>query len=319
MACSWGAAALLVAFILPLALASPGDNIPFFNKCWRSCIKVNCTDDGESYKPELNILQPVEHKLLLWKCTEECQYDCMWKTVDAFEKRGWQIPQFFGKWPFIRVLGIQEVGSVIGSVLNLFSHIINYRSMKKHIRKTNGLFWLWQVFAMVCVNAWFWSIVFHTRDTYFTEFMDYACAFSMVVIVFYCFGMRVLYGKPKLWGVMFSCLCASYYINHVVYLYSEKIDYGYNMVANVSAGFLGGLGWFIWCSVQLWRGRLYVWRCLAFVVLTAASMLLELSDFPPLFHFWDAHALWHVSTAPLPFLFYRFIIDDCSRLRKRME
>lgn len=75
----------------------------------------------------------------------------------------------------------------------------------------------------------------------------------------------------------------------------------------VHIGILGGLGWSIWSSVQMWRGRTYVWRCLAFVLFTALTMLLELSDFPPLFHIWDAHALWHLSTAPLPFLLYRYL------------
>lgn len=71
-------------------------------------------------------------------------------------------------------------------------------------------------------------------------------------------------------------------------------------------GTLGGAGWAIWCCVQFFRGRRYVWRCLLFISLTAASLFLELNDFPPIFQFWDAHAVWHLSTSPLPFLFYRY-------------
>lgn len=41
--------------------------------------------------------QPFSRKLLKWSCEDECRYDCMWKTVDAYEKRKWRVPQFFGK------------------------------------------------------------------------------------------------------------------------------------------------------------------------------------------------------------------------------
>lgn len=41
--------------------------------------------------------QTIFDKLLQWSCADECQYGCMWRTVDAFIDRGWPIPQFYGK------------------------------------------------------------------------------------------------------------------------------------------------------------------------------------------------------------------------------
>jgi hypothetical protein len=41
--------------------------------------------------------QPLSLKLTKWSCQDECRYDCMWKTVEAFSNRNWDIPQFHGK------------------------------------------------------------------------------------------------------------------------------------------------------------------------------------------------------------------------------
>lgn len=42
------------------------------------------------------------------------------------------------------------------------------------------------------------------------------------------------------------------------------------------------------------------------VLLLHGLALLELLDFPPLFWVLDAHAVWHLSTVPVHFLFYRY-------------
>ena len=41
--------------------------------------------------------QPVYETLLKWSCSDECKYTCMWITVDAFQRDGMDIPQFYGK------------------------------------------------------------------------------------------------------------------------------------------------------------------------------------------------------------------------------
>jgi hypothetical protein len=43
----------------------------------------------------------------------------------------------------------------------------------------------------------------------------------------------------------------------------------------------------------------------AFVGLVAFTTLFEVLDFPPLFWVFGAHALWHLSTAPLAILWYK--------------
>lgn len=54
----------------------------------------------------------------------------------------------------------------------------------------------------------------------------------------------------------------------------------------------------------------YVYKALVFVLLTTAATALELFDFPPWKLIIDAHALWHLSTAPIVAFWYEFLIED---------
>lgn len=89
------------------------------------------------------------------------------------------------------------------------------------------------------------------------------------------------------------------------------------MKVNVFTGIIGGIGWTVWSLSQLGQ-RKYVWKMLVFVILAMATTILEVYDFPPILGSFDAHSLWHLSSAPLTILFYKFIIDDCNQLRKEM-
>lgn len=77
------------------------------------------------------------------------------------------------------------------------------------------------------------------------------------------------------------------------------------------------LWWLCWC----WQNRRtlpYWWKCGLVVLLLHGLALLELLDFPPLLWILDAHAVWHLSTIPVHFLFYRCVLFSCwmSRMRK---
>jgi hypothetical protein len=56
------------------------------------------------------------------------------------------------------------------------------------------MYGVWLVYGATCVNAWFWSTVFHTRDIAFTEMMDYFCAFSIVLFSLLAFLLRSVVG-----------------------------------------------------------------------------------------------------------------------------
>ncbi|XP_072943589.1 post-GPI attachment to proteins factor 3 [Epargyreus clarus] len=307
---------LFVVFfqITPLVLCSEGDRSPYYQNCVKNCLTANCTKAGITFLPKAVKLQDKWSRMMMWNCYDECSYHCMWKTVEGFHERGFDTPKFHGKWPFKRIMGIQEPASVFASMLNLLSTLFMHTLIIKQFPISDTpLVLFWHVFVAICMNAWTWSIVFHIRDNAYTEFMDYACALSMVMALFVAAVVRIFHKRRKF---VLSVLIVSiwYYMEHAQYLYSGQVDYDYNMKVNVMFGVLGSVLWLAWAAAQWAAGRRYVWRLAAFTALSGASLALELLDFPPRYGHWDAHALWHLSTAPLPFIFYRFVIDDLTYL-----
>jgi len=94
--------------------ASAGDRSYYYIKCTQNCFESHCSlqkniehgSQKKSAKSKFELNQSVYLKYLGWDCFDECKYECMWHTVDYFteiEKR--TVPQFYGKWPFIRIYG----------------------------------------------------------------------------------------------------------------------------------------------------------------------------------------------------------------------
>ncbi|XP_048242357.1 post-GPI attachment to proteins factor 3-like isoform X2 [Haliotis rufescens] len=85
-------AAALSLIYVDWAGASAGDRSWIYQKCVKNCSTSNCTD-VETFLQK----QPYHLQLLQWNCTDECQYECMWSTVEAFRRDGSGVPQFHGK------------------------------------------------------------------------------------------------------------------------------------------------------------------------------------------------------------------------------
>lgn len=265
---------------------------------------------------EFEISAFTEDDSLSWTCEENCRYSCMWNTVDFFIKRGYSVPQFHGKWPFLRLFGLQEPASVIFSVFNFYAHIMMYKKFRKEIRPSFPLFPLWNYCTLVCLNGWFWSALFHARDKPFTEKMDYSCAFTIVVTLLYCILIRIFYKKNNKIFIVTTCGYISILYTHLSHLWSGKINYGYNMKLNIFFGFLTFIITLIWWY-RNYKKIKHVYLIGWFNILTVIVTLLEVADFPPLFWIFDAHSLWHASTAPLTYFLYKFMILDCHYLRKK--
>ncbi|XP_016115340.1 post-GPI attachment to proteins factor 3-like, partial [Sinocyclocheilus grahami] len=134
----------------------------------------------------------------------------------------------------------------------------------------------------VSLNAWFWSTVFHTRDTYLTEKMDYFCASAVILYSIYLCCVRTLGLRRPAISSMVGVLLILAFTSHVSFLTFVSFDYGYNMAANATIGIINLLWWLCWC----WLNRRilpYWWKCGMVVLLLHGLALLELLDFPPLF------------------------------------
>ncbi|XP_012918107.1 post-GPI attachment to proteins factor 3 isoform X4 [Mustela putorius furo] len=181
-----------------------------------------------------------------------------------------------------------------------------------------------QFHGKVSLNAWFWSTVFHTKDTDLTEKMDYFCASTVILHSIYlcCVssgsrGRTVGLQHPAVVSA-FRALLLLMLTAHVSYLSLVRFDYGYNLAANVAIGLVNVVWWLAWCLRNQHRLP-HVRKCMAVVLLLQGLSLLELLDFPPFFWVLDAHAIWHISTIPVHVLFFSFLKDDSLYLLKESE
>ncbi|XP_050186786.1 post-GPI attachment to proteins factor 3 isoform X1 [Myiozetetes cayanensis] len=311
-------APLLLRLLLLLAAAagpargSQGDREPLYRECLSRCERQNCS--GAALR-HFRDRQPLYMGLTGWTCRDDCQYDCMWLTVRLYQRGGHRVPQFHGKWPFRRFLCFQEPASALASFLNGLASLVMLRRYRAAVPPAAPTYGTCTAFAGVSLNAWFWSTVFHTRDTALTEKLDYFCASAAVLHSVYLCCVRTLgLQRPALISI-FRAFLLLFLTCHISYLSLVRFDYGYNLAANAALGMLTVGWWLRWC---LGHGRRlpHVWKCAAAVLLLQALALLELLDFPPLLWVLDAHALWHIGTIPLNVLFYSFLMDDSLYLLK---
>ena len=114
------------------------------------------------------------------------------------------------------------------------------------------------------------------------------------------------------------------YVGHVSYLgLASRFDYTYNVIFNLILGIVHNVLWLLFAlpgSPPFARYAAmpgsyrpdHAGTAALTVVLTTAATTLELFDFPPLARVVDAHALWHLATAPLAVLWYDFLLTDAQ-------
>lgn len=231
---------------------------------------------------------------------------------------------------------MQEPASVLFSLMNFYAHYRGYYSLRQYVSLENPMKDYYRVWSLVNMNAWIWSSVFHTRDTPFTEKMDYFSAgFAILYSLFYTvLRLFHLYSRSP-YLIPWLLLCLTLYISHISYLsLSPRFDYSYNILANLIIGLIHNALWVIFAipNSPLHRPistitpnshldekfnsppRRYkashASKALLFTLLTTLATSLELLDFPPLYRILDAHALWHLSTVPIVAFWYGFLIED---------
>ncbi|KAJ4394652.1 hypothetical protein N0V93_003871 [Gnomoniopsis smithogilvyi] len=286
--------------------ASVGDRLPEFKECVEVCKQENCSPG----KPQTPI--PFYHRLLLWDCPSECDHTCQSIITSARLAAHQPVVQFHGKWPFTRILGMQEPVSVLFSAANLWAHLDGLRKVRASIPASYTLRPFYIALAYVGVASWAASCVFHTRDFPLTEELDYLGA-----------GLNVLYGlyyttvhqfrldrpTPRRRSVLraWTLLCSVMYLAHVAYLKLWRWDYTYNMAANVVCGLVTNLMWsyYSWRKYAQSKRTWATWPGIA-VAWIILAMSLELFDFAPVLGgSVDAHSLWHLGTVGPTILLYK--------------
>ncbi|KAL1883166.1 hypothetical protein Daus18300_000224 [Diaporthe australafricana] len=292
--------------------ASVGDRLPEFRQCVEVCKQENCDPN----KPQTPI--PLLHRLFLWDCPQECDHACQHITTAARVSAGQPIVQFYGKWPFRRLLGMQEPLSVLFSVGNLWAHADGLRKVRATMPKSYTLRPFYVALAHVGIASWTLSSVFHTRDFAATEQLDYFGAGANVLYGLYytvVHHFRLDRRAPRRRSLLraWSLLCGGMYVAHIAYLKLWRWDYGYNMAVNVACGLVQNAmwSWYSWVKYErtgrgwaTWPGFAVAWIMLA--------MSLEVFDFPPWWGSVDAHSLWHLGTIGPTIVWYNFLIRDAE-------
>ncbi|KAI1434502.1 Per1-like-domain-containing protein [Xylaria sp. CBS 124048] len=309
-------ALLAVCLLLRTAEASFGDRLPEFRECVEVCDRANC----DPYNDPTHI--PFHHRLLLWTCAQECDYTCQHIVTERRVAAGEFITQFHGKWPFVRLLGMQEPCSVLFSVGNFLAHLMGLAKLRERLQPNSPFRRYYEMFAYFGLAAWVFSTVFHTRDFAATEQLDYFGAGASVLYGMYYSLVRVVrldLPTPRRRSVLrlWTIVCCALYAAHVAYLKLWRWDYTYNMAANIVVGMVHNLLW-TYFSWNRWKQTRKTWAILPSLLVAwiMLVMSLELLDFPPLWGALDAHSLWHLGTIVPTILWYDFMVKDSQDLAR---
>ncbi|CAH9099857.1 unnamed protein product [Cuscuta epithymum] len=321
---------------------SAGDIDPSYRTCLGECEKTGCavgrcfpnckmySGSSSTRGMALNIQKGLYEWWKQLDCKSDCMYHCMTKREKERGSLGLGPVKYHGKWPFIRLFGLQEAASVVLSLLNLAIHfhgwlsfymLVKYKLPSKADRRPYYDYTgLWLIFGLLSMNSWFWSSVFHSRDVDITEKFDYSSAiallgYSLILAILRSFSVR-----DEATRVMISAPILAFITTHILYLNNYKMDYGWNMVVCVVMAVAQLVIWAVWAGVSHHPSRL---KLLFVVVGGGLAMLLEIYDFPPYKGLVDAHALWHATTVPLTYIWWSFIKDDAkfrtSSLLKKLK
>ncbi len=293
-------------FLLPI-LASIGDERESFVSCVKECVA--------SQKCNLNWIL----KLTAWTCEADCNYLCMRTDLSTIKAAGGRVVQYYGKWPFIRVFGAQEFFSVIFSLGNLAANIFgffyiyrpNLLKLKQARRHSYAwMNWLHCISFLVNCNAWLQSFIFHYRDLWLTERLDY---FSAGLLICYTFPVAVIRTREiKSFASQLAVLLpmAALYLQHIWYMAFVSFDYGYNIKFNAVIGATSNVIWMTWAYRN--RHTILGRKMLKFTLLSVVVTLMVAIDFPAILDFIDMHALWHLATIPMTIFWYEMMSLDCS-------
>ncbi|EKX31633.1 hypothetical protein GUITHDRAFT_82927 [Guillardia theta CCMP2712] len=266
-------------------------------------------------------------RILDWDQDEDCAYRCLHACLAVAIDNGGRMWKYKGKWPHTRFLGMQEPASVLFSFFNAVSHVLGFkllfeirrnmvrtagstvvdRNLVEHVERLLAMSLLW-------VSAWMGSMVFHSRDNWATERLDYYLGNVAMVWMVYSAVMRAAIIHEAISGVTTQrVLQLSLFGGVMAHIISgwHKMNYSQNMqvmivlmVANTCA----------WLSVCLKMKHNFVRLFYISTGLTYAAGALEIFDFPPVAGSLDAHAVWHLATPYLSWMFYRFLAQDAIGL-----
>ena len=299
-----------ITLFLTLVYTSNGDDQDDYKECLKRCeIEEQC---DTNFFPANG--QSLFNRLFLWDCYSECKYQCMWMVEKHNRQKGHGARQYYGKWPFTRLAGTQELFSGIFSFGNFVANHFGFHRIYAPSVRGKSTWFLHKVVVahyLISSNGWLWSTIFHLRDCEFTMHMDYFSAVAIVFVSMILAIVRFFNIRSQIKQLLVALPIFIFYLFHVLYMLWIKFDFGWNMTICLTAGaiYMGLFFiWGLWCMFV--RKRQHAKYAVVACVAGLAAALLEVIDFPPIFDLFDAHSIWHAATIPIVPLWYCFYRKD---------
>lgn len=292
------------------------------DKCFQHCEFSSDGDstDSESVDGPWYMHIPLYLQWKQWDCLSDCRYHCMLNSEEEREVLGTGPVKYNGKWPFKRVFGLQEPGSVAFSALNLATHIHGWLSFfflihyKLPLKPQSGKPYyeytgLWHTYGLLAINSCLWSAVHHSLDVDLTEKLDISSGVALLGYSLILAIVRTFSVKDEAGRVMVAAPFISFVTTHILYLNFYQLDHGLNMKVCMAMGIAQLLVWAVWAGITRDPSK---WKLWTVAVGSSLAMVLKTYDFPPYECYVDSHALWHASAIPLSFLWWSFIKADAT-------
>lgn len=176
------------------------------------------------------------------------------------------------------------------------------------------------LYGLMALIAWLCSTIFHIRKVYWTIQLDYMSALLFIscgcgLSFRYLFHAQIHQWPFLQWlgGAVASCLLC-----HQIHgMARDTVAFSDHMALSIGLCVLHVLTWMVW--ILLNRSTPNAPLCLLLQAWLGAASLLEIFDFPPVLTHFDAHALWHLATVPLGYLWYHFWKQEWVRIKALSE
>lgn len=155
--------AVLLFLHCHIVTASSGDRDPMFQWCLAERMASQCAPHMLPMHSTLP-WRTLSLRITRWTCEDDCKYQCTHRmTSKALASKGWPVEQYYGKWAFWRLWGMQEPASVLFSLLNFFAHLRGGLELRRRMGRRHPMRGYYLGFMVSNLNLWIWSAVFHTR------------------------------------------------------------------------------------------------------------------------------------------------------------
>lgn len=189
-----------------------------------------------------------------WDCVLDCNYKCQQFLTNQRELAGFSMVQFYGKWPFTRIMGMTEIMLVIFSMGNYYANWNSFSKVltqyNKNYNSGNESFIMYKQYLYLIVGSlvgWIFSTLFHMRDTPLTETLDYFGAAMIMLLNFNAITVRffrLFTSKRAKHKLIFQSFLVVIFIFHCLKLHN-KWDYQYNTYFNLFFGVLAIVLWIL--------------------------------------------------------------------------